>query len=148
MQNPIQILRQSSIVFEKSGFCFWRFENFDELQLSYSSIFFTKISHTFPAYQRLQKSVQGFFILFRSWVFCKKLKRPGFYILVFYIFINNSRYKQNKKKPQTPFCIHFYVESTWNILAKNIKLYGSWNSSKFSFCRQKASFLGNNRPLP
>ena len=37
------------------------------------------------------------FILFRSWVICKNVKRPGFYALVFYTFINNSRSKQNKK---------------------------------------------------
>ena len=36
-----------------------------------------------------------FFCLFRSWVMCKKLKRPGFYTLIFYIFINNSRSRQN-----------------------------------------------------
>ena len=34
-----------------------------------------------------------FFILFRSWVINKNVKRPGFYALVFYIFINNSRSK-------------------------------------------------------
>ena len=44
-----------------------------------------------------------FFILFRSWVICKDKKRPGFYTLVFYIFINNSRPKQNKKNPEHAF---------------------------------------------
>ena len=34
MQNPIQKFRQSSIVFEKLGIFFWKFENFDKLQLS------------------------------------------------------------------------------------------------------------------
>ena len=29
-----------------------------------------------------------------------KWTRPGFYALVFYIFINNSRPKQNKKNPR------------------------------------------------
>ena len=32
---------------------------------------------------------------------CFDLKRPGFYTLVFYTFINNSRSKQNKKIPHT-----------------------------------------------
>ena len=42
-----------------------------------------------------------FFILFRSWVICKNQKRPVFYTLVFWIFIINSRSKQNKKIPNT-----------------------------------------------
>ena len=33
----------------------------------------------------------------------QKLKGPGFHALVFYIFINNSRSKQNKKNPRHPF---------------------------------------------
>ena len=46
-----------------------------------------------------------FLILFRSLVICKNKKRPGFYTLAFYIFINNLRSKQNKKKknPEHPF---------------------------------------------
>ena len=45
------------------------------------------------------KSVSGIsFILFRSWVINENVKRPGFYALVFYIFIKNSRSKQNRKK--------------------------------------------------
>ena len=34
---------------------------------------------------------------------CFNLKRPGFYTLVFYTFINNSRSKQHKKNPTHPF---------------------------------------------
>ena len=50
------------------------------------------------------KSVFGiFFILFRSSVTCEIKKRPGFYTLIFCIFINNSRSKQNKKNPEHPF---------------------------------------------
>ena len=33
----------------------------------------------------------------------QKLKKPGFYTLGFYIFINNSRSKENKKNPEHPF---------------------------------------------
>ena len=32
----------------------------------------------------------------------KSLDKPGFYTLVFYTFINNSRSKQNKKNPTHP----------------------------------------------
>ena len=54
MQNAIQKFRQSSIVFEK-------LENFDEFQLSYSSIFFAETSHTFSTYHYLKKGVWDFF---------------------------------------------------------------------------------------
>ena len=36
-------------------------------------------------------------------LFAKIKKRPGFYTLVFYTFINNSRSKQNKKNPTQAF---------------------------------------------
>ena len=58
MQSPIQKFRQSPSVFQKPGIV-WK--DFDELQLPYSSIFFAKTSHTFPAFQYLQKSVGDFF---------------------------------------------------------------------------------------
>ena len=50
------------------------------------------------------KRVSGiFFVLLRSWVINKIVKRPGFYALIFYIFIDNSRSKQNKKNPRHTF---------------------------------------------
>ena len=69
--------------FWESRYFVWKFENFDKLQPPNSSIVFHEISHMFLTYQSLQKDVRDFFILFRSWVACKKLKRPGFYILFF-----------------------------------------------------------------
>ena len=66
MQNPIQKLRQSSIVFEKPGILSKNFESFDELQLPGSSICFPETLHTFPTYRCLQKGVQYIFDLFRS----------------------------------------------------------------------------------
>ena len=83
-----------------------KFENFDELQLSYSSIFFAETSHTFSTYQYLQKVSGIFFILSQSWVICKNLKRPGFFKKThsfFCTFINNSRSTQNKKNPAHDF---------------------------------------------
>ena len=49
----------------------WNFENFVELQLSYSSIFFAETSHMLSTFQCLQKGVWDFFSLFRAWVICK-----------------------------------------------------------------------------
>ena len=84
MQNTIQKFRQSSIVFEKPGILS---ENLKTLTSS-------------NVYRRMCGT---FFLSFRSWVICKNLKRPGFYTLVFYTFINNSRSKQNKKNSTHSF---------------------------------------------
>ena len=66
-------------------------------------MFFAETSHNFPTYN-VYKTVFGiFFILLRSWVICKNEKRPGFCTLVLYIFINDSRSKQNKKNPEQTF---------------------------------------------
>ena len=48
----------------------------------------------------------GFFVLFRSWVIFK-IKKDGFYALIFYTFNNNSRRKQTKKNPT-----HYFVDIT------------------------------------
>ena len=63
MQNTIQKIRQSSIAFEKPGTLSEK-RNFDEFQLTYSSIFFAETSHTFSTYHCLKKGVWDFFILF------------------------------------------------------------------------------------
>ena len=50
------------------------------------------------------KGIRDFFLFCLDLeLFAKIKKRPGFYTLVFYIFINNSRPKQNKKNPEHAF---------------------------------------------
>ena len=61
----------------------------------------------------------------------QKLKRPGFYTLVFYIFINNSRSKQNLKNPEHTLVDIIKQKSCAKFQQKNIKLCGSWSLSKF-----------------
>ena len=46
MQNVTQKFLKSSFAYKKPD-TVWKFEYFDELQLPYSSIFFTEISHSF-----------------------------------------------------------------------------------------------------
>ena len=46
MQNLIPKLGQWPIISKKSGVFFCKIENFDELQLPYSLIFFAEILHT------------------------------------------------------------------------------------------------------
>ena len=62
MQNTIQKFRQSSIAF-------------DELQLSYSSIFFAKTLHTFSTYHCLKKSVRDFFFFYLDLDLFAKIKK-------------------------------------------------------------------------
>ena len=77
MQNPIQKFRQNSIVFKK------------------------------PGITNVYKKVSGSFLFFLDLELFAKIKKTyGFYALAFYIFINNSRSKQNKKKSYTLFCIY------------------------------------------
>ena len=122
MQNPIQKFRQNSIVFKKPGILtenlktlvtsnYPTVQYFGNLQLPYSSlpqlpyssIFFGETQHKFPTYKCLQKRVWDFFCLVQILSDLQKLKRPDFYTLVFYIFINDSRSTQNKKISRTPF---------------------------------------------
>ena len=103
MQNPKQKFRQSPIVFEKPGIL--------------SENLKTLTSSNYPTVQHLMlklctrflltnayNGVSGiFFFFFRSWVINKNVKRPDFCALGIYIFINNSRSKQNKKNPRKSF---------------------------------------------
>ena len=77
-----------------------RYQNLDKHKVWYFLLKFC----TFFLLNNVYKRVFGiFFILFRSWVICKNKKRHGFYALVFHIFINNSRSRQNKRNPEHPF---------------------------------------------
>ena len=49
------------------------------------------------------KECPGFFFFCLDIEFFQKLKRPDFYTIVFYIFINKLRSKQNEKNPEYSF---------------------------------------------
>ena len=50
------------------------------------------------------KECVGFFLFYLDLELFEKVKKtPGFYTLVFYTFINNSRSTQNKKNPTNSF---------------------------------------------
>ena len=103
MQNRKQKFRQSSIAFEKPGTLSENLKNLTTSNYTTVQNFLLKLCVRFLL-TNVYRRVSGiFFILFRSWVINKNVKRPGFYALVFYIFINNSRSKQNKKNPRQIF---------------------------------------------
>ena len=94
MRNPIQKFRQSSIVFEKAGINILS-ENVKTLASSkYTTVqyFLLKLLTRFLL-TNVYKSVFGIFFYFvcLDLELLAEIKRPGFYPLVFYILINNSR---------------------------------------------------------
>ena len=102
MQNTIQKFRESSIVFEKTGIFSENWKLGRTPTILQFNIFCWNFAHAFYLPMSAKGCVGIFFISFRSWITCQSLKIPGFYTLVFYTFINNSRSKQNKKDPTHP----------------------------------------------
>ena len=102
MQNPIKRFRQSSIVFEKPGILSGNLKTLTSFNYPTIQYFLLKLRTWFLLPNVYNRVCGVFFISFRSWVIGKNLKRPGFYTLVFYTSINNSRSKQNKKNLTQP----------------------------------------------
>ena len=88
------------------------------------------------------KKVFGNCFTFLDLELLPKLKIPGFYILVFCFFINDSRSKQNTKKSHTPFCRHC-MKRAQNVIKKKSVVVEDRQS--FQFFTQITWFLGNNR---
>ena len=101
MQNVIQKLRQSSIIFEKPGFLPEKLKTLTSSNYHKVQYFLLKLFPYFLLTNVCKRVFEIFLILLRSWVNCKNQK--DFYILIFYIFINNSRSKQNKENLEHPF---------------------------------------------
>ena len=126
MWNPTQKFRQSSIFFEKPGILPENLKIFTKSNYPTVHCFCWNFVHV----SYLPMSIKGLRDLF---LFClnlelfAKIKQTGFLHTRIYTFINNSRFKQNKKSP----------ENVCKISAKNIKLYGSRSSSKCSVFQTK-----------
>ena len=127
MQNPIKKFRQSFIVFEKPVFLSENWKILTSSNYHRVQYFLVKLCTCFLLAN-----------LYKRKLFVKIEKDLVFsYTFVFYIFINNSRSKQTKKESRTPICRHCSVGNMSTISAKNIKLYGSWSSSRFSIFLHK-----------
>ena len=103
MQNPTQKFRQSSIVFEKPGILSENLKTLTSSNYPTVNIFCWNFAHV--SYLPMSTKEWERFLLFclDLELFAKIRKRPGFYTLFFYIFISNSRSKQNKKNPEHAF---------------------------------------------
>ena len=74
-------------------------------------------------------------------LFTKILIRPGFYTLVFYTFINNSKSKQNNKNPAHLF-VDITKQKTCATFQRKILNYMVVGDQRFQFFRQKTWFPG------
>ena len=82
------------------------------------------------------KACLGFFILFRSWVINKNVETRSFFI-----FVNNSRFKQNKKYPEHSFVDIGKEEGCAKFQQKLLKPIAVGALQNFQFFRQKTWFL-------
>ena len=107
MQNPIQKIKQSTIIFEKPGILSRKLKNLTSSNYPTVEYFSLKLPHV--SYLPMStKGRAGFFYFVWTLSYLQKSKTPGFYTLVFYIcIINKSRSKQKKKIPNTLFCRHY-----------------------------------------
>ena len=71
MQNPIQKLRQTSIVFEKPGILSENLKNLTSSNYPTVQYFSWNFSHVSYLSMSTKGCVRFFKILFRSWVICK-----------------------------------------------------------------------------
>ena len=126
-----------ALFFWETRYFVWKFENFDELQLSYSSIFFVETSHTFSTYHCLKKGHVGFFLFYLDLELFAKIKRDLVSSHSFFTLLLITQNLNIIKKSHTPFCRHYLVENVCKVSGKNIKIYGSWSSSKFSILQTK-----------
>ena len=147
MQNPIQKFRQSSIAFEKPGILSENLRNLTSSNYLRFQYLLLKLHTRFLLTKILQKNVRDFFYFDQIFSYLQKLKRPSFYALVFYIFVNNSRSKQNEKNPEHSFLDIVKQKTCAKFQRKilNVMIVGARQS--FQFFRQVTWFLGNNRAL-
>ena len=147
MQNPIQKFRQSSIAFEKPGILSENLKNLTSSNYLRFQYLLLKLRTRFLL-TNIYKRMFGIFFYFDQILsYLQKLKRPSFNALAFYIFINNSRSKQNEKNPEHSFLDIVKQKTCAKFQRKilNVMIIGA--RQNFQFFRQVTWFLGNNRAL-
>ena len=100
------------------------------------NIFCWNVAHVF--YLQLPKQwCVGFFLLYLDFELFAKTEKDLFSTHSFFTLLLISQDLKKEKKFRKPFCRHYYVENVRKVSAKNIKIYGSWNSSKSSIFQAK-----------
>ena len=136
MQNSIGKFKQISIVLQKPGILFKNLRILTSSNYPTVQYFLLKLRTRFLL---IYKRVCGIFFLFcLDLKLFAKIKKPGSYTLVFYIFINKSRSKQNKTILNS---LLQTLQNVYKISAKKIKLYDSWSSDRKLFSDKNPAFL-------
>ena len=88
------------------------------------------------------KGCVGFFLFFLDLELFAKIKKDLGSTHSFFTLSLITQDLSKIKESHTPFCRQWQVENVSKVSAKNIKVYGSWNSWKFSgFSDKKPGFL-------
>ena len=130
-----------ALLLRNQVFCL-KFENFDELQLLYSSISLAETSHTFPTYHCLKMGLCNFFNFIQILSYFQKIKKTWFLPTRFCTFINNSKSKQNKENATHSFvditkqktCVKFQQKKKKNLWQLELV-------KAFNFSDKKPGFL-------
>ena len=102
MRNPIQNFRQSSIVFERPGILSENLKTVTSSNYPTVQYFLLKLRTRFLL-TNVYKRVCGIFLFCLDLELFEKIKKTWFLHTRFYIFIKNSRSKENFKSPEHPF---------------------------------------------
>ena len=146
MQNLKQKFRHGSTVFKKPGIV-QKFEKFDKLHLSYSSIFFAETLHTSPTQQCLQKSVSDVFHFVQILNYWQKLKKTWFLHSLFTLLLISQDLNKIKKIPRTLLQTLLRQKTCAKFQQKILNSMVVCACQSFQFFRQKTQFL-RNRGLP
>ena len=112
--------------------CYYFAKSIYQFSDQYMEIKFEPLNLLTSVYKRVCKIF--YFVQILSYL--QKFKRLNFYTLVFYIFINNSRSRQNKKNLEHPFVDIIKLKMCAKFQQKTLNS-GSWSSSKFSIFQTK-----------
>ena len=134
--------------FRETRYFVWKFENFEKLQLSYSSIFFAETSHTFPTYQCLQRGV-GFFLFQLDLELFAKIRKDLVSTQSCFTLLLITQDLNKIKNSHTRFCRHGSAENVCKKFQQKIlNSMAVGAPQSFQFFSQKTWFLGNNKGLP
>ena len=103
MQNAVQNLDKALLSSRNQVFCLQIWKHWRAPTILQFNIFFWNFAHVFCLLISTKGCVGYFLSYLDLELFAKIKKRPGFYKLVFYTLINNSRSKKVKKSPTHPF---------------------------------------------
>ena len=100
---PYKNLDKALLFLRNQVFCLKIRKLWRALTILQFNIFCWNFAHVFYLPLSKKGCVESFLFYLDLELFAKIKIRPGFYTVIFYTFINNSRSKQNKKNPTHPF---------------------------------------------